>query len=219
MQVRVATANLHGLRAGVAGAADLFATEAIDLAMVQESGPRGSFRKLAERLRMERVADPPAVLRRRVQDGLLVRRPWRVNTVRHHRFSGSARWHPRGAVIASLTGGEGSLWVVSTHLGFTGKERSRHARELLGIIGNRRPFVLGADLNAGEDSAVVAAFNEVAVDAGWMAGATFPASAPTARIDYLFASREIEVGGVAVRGNPDVSDHLMVVAELNVPAG
>lgn len=219
MNVRVATANLHGLRTGIAGMAEILDTEAIDLVMVQESGPRGSFRKLAELVGMERVADPPALLRRRVQDGLLVRRPWKVDVVRDHRFSGASRLHPRGAVIALVTGGRGSLWVVSTHLGLAGGERYRHARELLALIGDRRPFVLGGDLNAGEESSVVGAIREVAVDAGRTAGATFPASAPTARIDYLFVSREIQVGRVAVRGGPEASDHLAVLADLDMPGG
>ncbi|MEA2554967.1 MAG: hypothetical protein QOI60_298 [Actinomycetota bacterium] len=219
MHVDVATANLHGLRAGIDGIARILDAEDIDVAMVQESGPRGSFRKLAERLGMERVADPPAVLRRRVQDGLLIRRPWRVADVEHHRFSGSARFYPRGAVLASLASEEGRLWVVSTHLGLTGEERGRHARELRSIIGERRPLVLGGDLNADEDSPVVAVFNEIGVDAGRSAGATFPSSAPTARIDYLFVSPEIEIGRVAVSGGADASDHRLVVAELRVPAG
>jgi endonuclease/exonuclease/phosphatase family metal-dependent hydrolase len=219
MHVGVATANLHGLRAGTGGIARIFETEDIDVAMVQESGPRGSFRKLAERLSMERVADPPALLRRRVQDGLLVRRPWRVAEVEHHRFSGSARFYPRGAVIASLVGEERRLWVVSTHLGLAGEERGRHARELRTIIGDRRPFVLGGDLNADEDSPVVAVFSAMAVDAGRTAGATFPASAPTARIDYLFVSPEIEIDHVAVTGSGEASDHLVVVADLRVPTG
>jgi endonuclease/exonuclease/phosphatase family metal-dependent hydrolase len=219
MHVRVATANLHGLRAGIGGLAGVFGAEDIDVAMVQESGPRGSFRKLAERLGMERVADPPALLRRRVQDGLLVRRPWRVAQVEHHRFSGSARFYPRGAVIASLVGGGGRLWVVSTHLGLAGAERVRHARDLRKVIGERRPFILGGDLNAEEDSPVVRVFNEIAVDAGRTAGPTFPASAPTARIDYLFVSSEIEIGHVGVTGTADASDHLVVVADLRVPTG
>ena len=219
MNIRVATANLHGLRAGIAGMASILDTEAIDLVMVQESGPRGSFRKLAGCVGLERVADPPAVLRRRVQNGLLVRRPWRVGAARHHRFSGASRLHPRGAVIALVTSDRGSLWVVSTHLGLAGGERYRHARELLAFLGDRRPFVLGGDLNAGEESSVVAAFSEVAVDVGRTAGATFPASAPSARIDYLFVSREIRVGRVAVRGGPDASDHLAVLADLEVPEG
>lgn len=219
MQIRVATANLHGLRAGIERAAGIFGSEDVDLAMVQESGPRGSFRTLAERLGMEPVLDPLAVLRRRVQDGLLVRRPWRVATVEHHRFARSARRHPRGAVIALVSTGGRNLWVVSTHLGLTGAERARHARELLTLMADRRPFVLGGDLNAEETSAVVAMFDEVAIDVGRAAGATFPASAPSARIDYLFVSPDIEIRRVAVAGGAATSDHLAVVAELGLPAG
>ena len=40
---------------------------------------------------------------------------------------------------------------------------------------------------------------------------------PTARIDYLFVSRDIQVGRVAVRGGPETSDHLVVLADLTVP--
>jgi endonuclease/exonuclease/phosphatase family metal-dependent hydrolase len=219
MRIRVATANLHGLRAGVGGAAEILASEAIDLAMVQESGPRERFRALAERAGMERVVDPPTAMRRRVQNGVLVRRPWRVASVEHRRFAGSVRWHPRGATIASLVHGDMTIWAISTHLGLVGAERAAHARAVVELLVGRGPFVLGADLNAEEGSATLDIFRGAGRDVGETAGATFPSSDPSARIDYLFVSPEIRVLRVAVRGGPEVSDHLMVVAELEIEAG
>jgi endonuclease/exonuclease/phosphatase family metal-dependent hydrolase len=216
MRIRVATANLHGLRAGVAGAAEILASDAVDLAMVQESGPRERFRALAERAGMERVDDPPAVLQRRVQNGLLVRRPWRVASVEHRRFAGSARWHPRGATIAAVANDDLTVWAIVTHLGFVGAERGAHAREVVGLLAGRDPFVIGADLNVGDDSATVRTFCQAGLDAGRTAGATFPATDPSARIDYVFVSPGIRVLHSAVQGGPEVSDHLMVAAELEI---
>lgn len=219
MDLCVVTANLHGLRSGVAGVADLLGPENIDVAMLQETGPRDAFRRLAERLGMERVADPPAVLRRRVQNGLLLRRPWRVAGVEHHRFSGSASWHPRGAVIALVVRGGSRFWSVSTHLGLEGGERRRHADELQAIMRDRRPIVLGGDLNADDESRVVAILGEGAIDVGLAAGPTFPSSGPTARIDYLFVSPEVLIRGVRVMGDEGASDHRAVIADITIPPG
>ncbi|MEP7059124.1 MAG: endonuclease/exonuclease/phosphatase family protein [Actinomycetota bacterium] len=216
IRVRVATANLHGLREGIEGAAEIFRSEGIDLAIVQESGPRGRLRTLAERAGMHAVPDPPALLRRRVQNAILVRRPWEVASVEHHRFDGADRWHPRGAVVASLLQGDLTLTAISTHLGVSGAERVRHARALARLIRARYPFVLGGDLNAEADSATVRCLSEIANDVGALAGATFPAGEPLARIDYLFVSPGIGIFDTGVRGGSEVSDHLMVVAGLDL---
>jgi endonuclease/exonuclease/phosphatase family metal-dependent hydrolase len=219
MRLRVATANLHGLQSGEDEIVALLAPVSLDLVLVQECGSRGRFRRLSERLGSERVADPPAVVRRRVKNGLLLRRPWSVTGIEHHRFARSSRWHPRGVVAASLAVDGGAIWALSTHLGLAGAERLRNARELIEIMRERRPFVLGGDLNALEDSRVVGLLGEVAVDVGRNAGATYPAGAPAARIDYLFVSPDIAVGPVEVIGGPRVSDHLILTAEIELPAG
>jgi endonuclease/exonuclease/phosphatase family metal-dependent hydrolase len=55
---------------------------------------------------------------------------------------------------------------------------------------------------------------------GDVVGETFPASEPTARIDYLFVSEGIRVERAIVPATPEVwvaSDHRPVVAELTLP--
>jgi endonuclease/exonuclease/phosphatase family metal-dependent hydrolase len=50
-------------------------------------------------------------------------------------------------------------------------------------------------------------------------GATFPASDPTSRIDYLFASEEFHIDGAWVLSDPAAaasSDHLPLVVDLTL---
>ncbi|MGZ8626157.1 MAG: endonuclease/exonuclease/phosphatase family protein, partial [Actinomycetota bacterium] len=55
---------------------------------------------------------------------------------------------------------------------------------------------------------------------GDVAGETFPAAEPTARIDYLFVSEGVRVERAMVPPIPEVrvaSDHRPVVAEVSLP--
>jgi endonuclease/exonuclease/phosphatase family metal-dependent hydrolase len=116
--------------------------------------------------------------------------------------------------------GRDDLWAVSVHLGLDGPERGRHARELVALLGTLEPsapVVVGGDLNVGPDAAAVAriAARLPEVTAG-RGAPSFPASAPTARIDHLFASASLRVVGLTT-GAADAgsaSDHLPVTVEL-----
>ena len=97
--------------------------------------------------------------------------------------------------------------------------------ELAGLLGGLRdPVVIGGDLNEMPDGGAVAYLAERFPDA-WLlasglAGETFPADEPTARIDYLFVSDDVEVERVIVPPTPDAqtaSDHRPVMAELTLP--
>ena len=80
-------------------------------------------------------------------------------------------------------------------------------------------MVVGGDLNAHPDDAsparIAASYPDVWANVGEGGGSTYPASEATARIDYLFAGPRVQplrawtVGG-------EVSDHLMVVADLQI---
>jgi endonuclease/exonuclease/phosphatase family metal-dependent hydrolase len=77
--------------------------------------------------------------------------------------------------------------------------------------------VIGADLNARPEEPGPRSLGERFVDV-WTAvgegdGASFPSSAPTARIDYLFVSPAVRPLRAWTAGGA-VSDHLMVVADL-----
>jgi endonuclease/exonuclease/phosphatase family metal-dependent hydrolase len=213
---RVATWNVHGLRGGVGAVASVIRAEAVDVLLVQESGPRRRLRALGEELAWSVVADPPAFPRRRVQNAVLVP-PAIADHMRSRliRFQAASPVHPRGVLLAEL---EERWTAASVHLGLRGPERGTHVAELVELLGGTPgSFVLGGDLNArpGEPGpARLAAFaTDCWAAAGEGPGATFPARGPTARIDYLFVGRDARpirawtAGGTA-------SDHLMVVAEI-----
>ena len=215
-QIRFATWNVHGLRAGVEAVARVVRGERVDILMLQESGPRGRLRALGATLGMVVCLDPPAFPRRRIQNALLVRPPRQVRSHRLVRFDGGSLIHPRGALIARLD----DVTAISVHLGLESAERARHVPQLLEILRDvEQPVVVGGDLNVRPEDAsparIAASYPDVWTGVGEGGGSTYPSSDATARIDYLFAGPAIRslrawtVGGT-------VSDHLMVVADLRI---
>ena len=233
MQVTVLTYNVRGFRDGIDRVTEVVERIGPDVLLLQETGPRRALRRFAADLGCEMAGDPWSPLRRRVKDAVLTRPPWRVVDHRQHRFAGSARFYPRGALIAQVGRAGRRVWAISTHLGLAPTERNAHVHELTelseGLAGG--PVVIGGDLNATPDERAVrwladrypdawATARDLAgrSDAGRPdAGATFPARDPTARIDFLFASAGLRVisAGVA-SGAEAASDHLPVSAELEV---
>ncbi len=174
---------------------------------------------------MRAVGDPWSPFRRRVKDAVLVRAPWRVLERRFRRFDDSARWYPRGVVVARVARSGYRLWVAAVHLGLRPAERRRHSEELADLLrGLEGPIIVGGDLNETPSGRAVSFLSERFWDAwllgGDVAGETFPADEPTARIDYLFVSEGIRVERAIVPPIPEVrvaSDHRPVVAELTLP--
>jgi endonuclease/exonuclease/phosphatase family metal-dependent hydrolase len=217
--LRVATWNVHGLRAGVEAAARLVRGERVDILMLQESGPRSRLRALGAILGMVVCSDPPAFPRRRIQNAVLVRPPRRVRSDRLVRFDGGSLIHPRGALITRLD----DVTVLSVHLGLESAERARHVPQLLEIVGNvEQPVVIAGDLNARPEDAsparIAASYPDVWASVGERDGQTFPSHAPTARIDFLFAGQRVQPLRAWTAGGT-VSDHLMVVADLRMDDG
>lgn len=220
MRLRVGTYNVRGFRDGLEDVAEAVEQLAPDLLLIQESGSRHKLRRLAAATGMEAAADPWSPMRRRVKDAVLARPPWRIVQHRLHRFEGSARFYPRGALIAQAGRAGRRIWAISTHLGLSPVERGAHVRELTDLCASLAgaPIVIGGDLNAIPEERAPAWLADRYWDAWAVAGtgegATFPAGDPTARIDYVFASTGLTVEAVAVGKAPDASDHLPVVADL-----
>ncbi|MDQ1518293.1 MAG: hypothetical protein QOE80_4123 [Actinomycetota bacterium] len=134
-----------------------------------------------------------------------------VEVVKLPRPSGG---EPRVAIVARVDVGGIGLSVGATHLSFRKGEGAAQLAVLLDALADRDgPRLLMGDLNIGPDlvvPAVTAAGYTVAPTE-----ATFPASAPRTRIDFVAVSG-LEIVGAST---PTVgtSDHLPIVADLLVP--
>jgi endonuclease/exonuclease/phosphatase family metal-dependent hydrolase len=219
--VRVGTWNVHGLRTGGDAVARVVRDEELDVLLVQESGPRRRLRRLGERLGWVVCADPRAFPRRRVQNAVLIR-PGLVGIVRSRllRFEAAPFLQPRGALIAQVD----ERWTLaSIHLGPNREQRLHQATELVRTFeGVHGPVVIGGDLNAHADDpatlALATRFPDVWPIVGdGSAGLTMPAAGPTARIDYVFADPSARPVRAWIAGGASVSDHLLVVADLELP--
>lgn len=225
MRVRVLVYNVRGFRDGQDRVAGVVRRFDPDLVLLNESGGRVRRRRFARAVGMRAAADPWSPLRWRVKNAVLVRPPWRILARRLHRFGGSARFYPRGALIAHVGRSGFRVWVVAFHLGLHPVERLKHARKLVDVLrGLGGPVVLGGDLNETPSGLAVTFLAERFWDAwllgGDVVGETFPAEEPTARIDYLFVSEGVRVERAIVPPIPEVrtaSDHRPIVAELTLP--
>ena len=86
-------------------------------------------------------------------------------------------------------------------------------------------MIVGGDLNATPDmratSRIADALRDAWAQAGEGEGWTFPAPAPTARIDYVFVGEGGSVVGATVgaSGAAEASDHLPVAVDLRLEDG
>jgi endonuclease/exonuclease/phosphatase family metal-dependent hydrolase len=133
----------------------------------------------------------------------------------------------RGIVAATLGVGRWRFGAVGVHLGLAAAARAREVDEVLGVVRDLGdlPVVVGGDLNETPDGPSWAALLAAGFyDPGEVAATpTFPARAPSTRIDALLVPRT----GVAVKEHrvPDgpgpadqlarASDHLPLLAELD----
>ncbi len=227
MRVRVVVYNVRGFRDDVGALVAVVRRAEPDLVLLNETGPRRKLRRFARSLGLEVAADPISPFRRRVKDAVLVRPPWRVISHSLHRFGRSERFYPRGALIAQIGHVGVRVSAIAVHLGLHPGERLRHARELTDLVPSlSKLVVIGGDLNDTPDGRSAGWIGERLWDAwllgGDVAGETFPAKDPTARIDYLFVSEGIRVEHLMVPLGDELraaSDHLPVVAELTIAEG
>ncbi len=218
------TWNVHGLRSGVPAVARAIRSLQPDLVLLQESGPRMSLLRMGATLGMQVANDPFTFPRRRVKNAVLVRFPWRLGRHRLHRFARSARFYPRGVLVAEVSDGAGQLVAASVHLGLRPGERLRHGAELERVVvraAGDGSAVIGGDFNEFPQGRAIGALARSFADAFAGAAPTFPSKAPTARIDYVFLTRDLEISSARVpldEGIARSSDHLPVVVEISLPS-
>ncbi|OAI53204.1 hypothetical protein AYO47_05325 [Planctomyces sp. SCGC AG-212-M04] len=141
---------------------------------------------------------------------------------------GAGRSEPRGAVWATVTMGEETIEVISTHLGLSQADRSRQLEMLFGeewpcaAESNARTILCG-DLNASPGSAVCRRlsqrFRDVQRADGQRGLATWSSALPVRRIDHIFVGGEFRVLKTEVprtRLTRVASDHLPLVVDLEL---
>jgi endonuclease/exonuclease/phosphatase family metal-dependent hydrolase len=222
MRIRILTYNVQSLRRGLDRVAAVISDEDPDVALLQECGTRGGLVKLAEALGMQSVSTHRPF--GRVRNAVLYGPAWRLRGREAADFVRLGRTLRRGAMVAWLRRDGVSMTAVSTHLGLVPAERVDHARELTDrLAAEDGPVVVGADLNESPEAPAVrwigARYFDAFAQAGEGAGPTFPALAPTARIDYLFVGGPVSVQRVWVPAGREAvraSDHLPVAANLDI---
>jgi endonuclease/exonuclease/phosphatase (EEP) superfamily protein YafD len=102
------------------------------------------------------------------------------------------------------------------HLAETREMRRRETARLVELVGQTRgPVILAGDLNCALDPEIAAGFAAHLTDASPGAKATYPASAPMTRLDYVFARGLEPVRSEAMpEGN---SDHRAALSEPRLP--
>lgn len=126
---------------------------------------------------------------------------------------------PRGAVLADIALAAGRIRVVGMHLDLSGLYRRRQARAILAHLETLPPMatVLMGDLN--EWSRERGCLKEFGATLQRLEpGPSFHARQPLARLDRIFASRDLHVEGCGVHHSALArlaSDHLPVWARLS----
>jgi endonuclease/exonuclease/phosphatase family metal-dependent hydrolase len=212
--------NVRSFKAGVGPVRAVLADLAPDIVLLQECRSGRAANRLAKALGMEGVTSHR--LFSRVRNGVLYRAPWRTTELVVRTLSRDAKTLRRGFIAAHLWQPGARVTAVSVHLGLSGKERERHARELTDFLSAiDGPTIMGADLNEAptEPAArwIGSRFYDAFADAGEGDGETFPSDVPTVRIDYVFVSEGVATRRVWVPDAIPGSDHRPVVADVEIP--
>lgn len=223
MRLTVGTYNVKGFRAGVGRVAAVVRDASPDLLLVQEAGRKRAFRRFCRELGMEFASSHRPFSR--IRNAVAVRPPWTVVRAEAQRLPRLGRTIPRGFVTVVVRRETTRVTVVCVHLGLAPRERVEHARIITDTLAVASgPVVIGGDLNEGPEGDAARWIAERFFDVWSLldvadAGETFPATVPTARIDYLFVNDLLRPVDAVVTGGDAVqraSDHRPVLADLEL---
>lgn len=240
--LRVVTWNIHAGHGSLAGIAAVIRAAAPDVVALQEVDVHWSDRSgfvdqasaLAADTRMDVRFGPiyrlagtaPGNPIREYGVAILSRLP--ITSSRNHvitRLSTQGGETPQpmpGFLQVTVQTARGAVDVCSTHLDYRPDPAVRRTQvaDMLAIVRTTaNPVVLMGDLNAPPDAPELRPLFE-ALDDAWQVrnsvGGTYPADAPSRRIDYVLVSPRLRVRRSQVITS-NASDHLPVVADLEIP--
>ena len=130
----------------------------------------------------------------------------------------SSETEQRGLLVADIELDGGPFRLHNAHLGVSAQDRKLQVVAILAEVDKATgPHALAGDFNAPPTAPELTPLFERLRDAWTLAGDgdgfTFPASEPTARIDYVLVSADLTVSTVSVPAELG-SDHRPLVAEL-----
>ena len=169
---------------------------------------------------IDRAPRGPNSERARYGTAVLSRRP----IVSWHNISlfRSEHEEQRGLLHAVVDVAGVKVHVFNTHLeAFSATDRARQTVQVATLVGDIAPAVIMGDFNATPDAPEIAPmlsrFTDVWAETRTSVGSTITADAPVSRIDYVFAGAGVRpVGADLVTVHPEASDHLPVLAQLEV---
>jgi endonuclease/exonuclease/phosphatase family metal-dependent hydrolase len=242
LPVRVMTYNLHaGLNSdgqlSLAEQARVIEESQADIVALQEvsrgsylSGSFDTLTWLSQRLQMPYIYGPTEILA--TGNAILSRYPIRQSGYDLLPSSAEERVQARAYLWANVELAEGQeLLVIVAHLHSNGGQispvRSLQVQTLLDQWQGQQPTVIMGDMNAYPEMAEMAMFRAAGLqdallsarvvrleEAGVGNGYTFPATAPTGRIDYIWLSPDLSASNVVIPPAA-ASDHLPVVATID----
>lgn len=209
--MRVVSWNVRSLRDGAAAVALTLRELEPDIVVLQEA-PRLALWRLSRSLLGRRAGLRVVTFRKAAGNLVLARMP--VERAWSRSFTKPAGLHRRGTAGAVVTLAGRPLAVLGTHLDLEAAARLRTAAAVRALAvqwAPDLPLVVGADVNElpGEPAWSVLAAG--LADVG--TAPTFPACAPSRRIDLLAASPSLRVELQVVATT--ASDHRILVADLS----
>jgi len=212
-------------RRSLARVAEVIRRSRVDVACLQEVErklPRSRFvdqpKWLSERLGMEQVFQQNLGVGPLGFGNLVLTR---FPILRTAFYPLSSQGEQRGLLEVGIAAPVGQLAVFCTHWGLDADERVVQAEETAARIkAVQPPALLCGDLNDSENSRSLAVLlsaaelHDLAQEAG-TAEPTFPANAPSVRIDYVLGTVSVRGVSAAVLETP-ASDHRPVVVDVDV---
>ncbi|MBB3051935.1 endonuclease/exonuclease/phosphatase family metal-dependent hydrolase [Prauserella isguenensis] len=165
---------------------------------------------------------PPAPGTPRVQYGTAILSRYPIVDSSNTHLHRSPDQEQRGLLHAEVNIRGERVHVYDTHLAASSQsDRTEQGRQIADLIGDTRRAVLVGDLNAEPGAPELAPLDRTLTDV-WPAvgegdGATLPSQAPEKRIDYVYTAGDVTpVSARVLDDEPEASDHLPVVAELDL---
>jgi glycerophosphoryl diester phosphodiesterase len=210
------------------GGAEIVGLQEVDRHWSERSEFADQAQWLAGRLGMQAVyganldLDPPAPDRPRRQYGTAILSAHPILWSRNTHLPRPGNGEQRGLLEAGIDVDGVRIRIANTHLQHTSAvERRAQTERIVELLRPARgPVVLTGDLNARPDAPELAPLWPRLADAwprgGEGDGFSYPSSGPTARIDYVLTTRDVDVEAARTLPSP-ASDHQQVVADLVLP--